>query len=93
MWKGEAVLMYVTEGSGLEVYETFEDLVNKGITAIWDYQNNYYIRVKLDDNYDNRIWVVDKKSKKVSDMFFTDFFEFIDKATEIDPETLRKRVS
>lgn len=83
--------MYKVQESGLEVYETFEELLNKGITAIWDYQDNYYIRVKLDDNYDNRIWIVDKKSQKVSNMFFTEFMIFIeDKATPVDPETLRR---
>lgn len=85
--------MYKNKGSGLEVYETFEELINKGITEVWDYQSNYYIRVKLDDQYDNRIWIVNKKDKTVSDMDFIDFMLYVmDKATPIDPQTL-KRVS
>lgn len=82
--------MYKCKGSGLEVYETFGELLDKGITAVWDYKGKYYVRVKLDDDYDNRIWIVDKKTRKISDMYFTKFFEFIDKATPVDPETLRR---
>lgn len=84
--------MYIAEGSGLEVYESFDELINKGITAVWDYRNNYYIRVKLEDNYDNRIWIVDKKTHEISTMFFTEFFDLMDKAMPIDPKMM-KRVS
>lgn len=83
--------MYKCKGSGLEVYETLQELIDKGITEAWDYQNNYYICVRLDDNYDNRIWVVDKKTKKVSSMFFTEFMLFImDMATQVDPARLKR---
>lgn len=82
--------MYVAKGSGLEVYETFDELINKGIFSAWDYHGKYYINLKLDDPYDSRMWVVDKNTKKISDIPYTSFLEFIDKATPIDPEALRR---
>ena len=51
-----------------------------------------YITVNTDDLYDNRVWIVNKKTNKVSHILFTTFIvEGIDeKATPIDPETLRR---
>lgn len=83
--------LYTCKGSGLEVYETFEELLNKGVTGIWDYQGAYYIRVKLDDQYDSRIWIVNKGNKKVSHTDYIDFMlDIRDKATPVDPKTLRR---
>jgi hypothetical protein len=84
--------MYKIDG-WCEVYETTDDLIDKGIIAVWDYQNNYYVRVKLNDNYDNRIWIVNKKNHKVSWMAFTDFFEYIDEAKEITPDEFIRAVT
>lgn len=85
--------MYKCKGSGLEVYEDVAELIDKGITNIWEYQGKYYICVAVDDQYDNRIWIVDKETNKISDMYFTEFMLFMeDKATPVNPEVL-KRVS
>ena len=82
--------MYIDKESGLEIFETVSELINNEIIGAWEYNNKYYIRVKLKDNYDNRLWVVDKVSLRVSDMFFTDFFEIMDKATPVDPNKLKE---
>lgn len=82
--------MYIAEGSGLEVYETFDELISKGVRYVWDYQNNYYILVEKEDNYDNRIWIVDKKTHEISTMFFTEFFDLMDEAMPIDPKIMKR---
>ncbi len=84
--------MYVDKGSGLEIYESFEELIDKGVVSAWDYRDKYYIVVESEDYYDNRIWIVDKKTKEISDDYYTKFIQFMDEATPIDPKTL-KRVS
>lgn len=84
--------MYVDKGSGLEVYESFEELISKGVVSAWDYHGKYYVVVESEDYYDNRIWIVDKKTKEISDDYYTKFIQFMNKATPVDPKTL-KRVS
>lgn len=85
--------MYKVKESGLYVYETFDELIQNKITGAWDYDGKYYVTVESNNHYDNRIWVVDKKTLKVSRIYFTDFIiDYLDKAKQINPEML-KRVS
>lgn len=83
--------MYLTS-NGIEIYETLQDLLKKGINYVGEYDGNYYITVDTDDPYDNRVWVVNKETSKVSHMSFTTFIvEDIDeKAKPVNPETLRR---
>lgn len=85
--------MYVTS-NGVEVYETLEDLIHKGITGVCEDQDNYYVGVKKNDYYDTAIWIVNKKTLKVSLGDYIDFMlDIEDKAKPVDPEILMKRVS
>lgn len=82
--------MYINKINGLEVYESCEDLLKKGVEVIYEYGDNYYIRTKLDDRFDDRVWVVDKKTKsKISNISVVDLFRFVDEATPVSADVLR----
>ena len=82
--------MYKTN-NGMEIYESVDDLLQKDITEIWDYDGEYYVSVRSDSFYDGRIWIVDKDTKQVSKGYYTDFIvDIMDKATPVDPEILRR---
>lgn len=89
--------MYKNKGGGI-IYETLAELLSAGITYAAEYEGNYYIKVRPAPDryssdgicYDNEIWKVDKKTGKASYMMFTQYIlMFEDKATPVDPETLR----
>lgn len=83
--------MYKTKESGLTVYETLDELLNSDIEFVSDYNGKYYIGVKPESKYDNSIWKVDKRTGEVSCSSFIDYMlEIEDKATPVDPKTLRK---
>ena len=82
-------VMYKTD-NGLVVYESLTELIKKGITGAWEFEDNYYIAVPSDDPYRNVIWIVNKKTGQVSSMMLTMFFDLLDKAKPIDPETLKR---
>ncbi len=91
--KGSGLTLYKTN-NGIEIYETVDDLLQKDITEIWGYGGKYYVSVKSDNFYDNRIWIVDKKTKQVSKGYYIDIMlDIADKATPVDPETLRRGCS
>ena len=83
--------MYKHE-NGVTVYETLEELLNADIDFITECDDSYYIRLKPESYYDNSVWVVNKHTLKVSFMLFTQYFDIMDKATPVNPATL-KRVS
>lgn len=86
--------MYIDKGSGLEVYEKIEDFLDKTITEAYDYSDKYYFTIKSKDNYDNRIWIIDKKTKKVSNMFYTEFIATIEDDTKLmNPEKMKEALS
>ena len=85
--------MYMCKESGLMKYETFDEILDAEITYAAEYGNNYYFTIKCNDPYANTVWVVDKKTKKVSSVSLIDYM-FIsaieDKATPIDWKTLKR---
>lgn len=82
--------MYKCRESGLFVYETFDELLNAEIVSVSEYEGFYYIRLKPQEFYDNSMWKVDKKTKNVSLMYYTEYLlEINDKAKHIDPAMLR----
>lgn len=83
--------MYKCEGSGLIVYETFDELLDADIEIMSDYDGFYYIRLKPQELYDDSIWKVDKRTGEVSCSSFIDYMlDIQDKATPIDPKTLKR---
>lgn len=73
---------------GIE-YETLDELLSAGINSAWETDGYYYIKLKPDGPYDNGMWRVDKKTKSVSYIDFTDFIINIeDNANEINPQVL-----
>lgn len=42
-----------------------DELLKKEITEITEDENNYYVKTKPDELYDDTVWKVDKKTKKI----------------------------
>lgn len=85
--------MYICKESGLMQYETFDEILNAEIVQATEYGDNYYFIVKYDDIYHNTVWVVNRKTEEVSSMSLIDYMfisEIEDKATPIDPKTLKR---
>ena len=66
--------MYICKGSGLMQYETFDEILNAEITQATEHKESYYFMIKYDDPYANTVWVVDKKTEKVSSISLIDYF-------------------
>lgn len=83
--------MYKCKGSGLTVYETFDELLYADIINMYEYQSKYFIETRPEDFYDETVWVVDKQTEKVSFVHFVETFEIDEKdRIPIDPKELRK---
>lgn len=73
------------------VYETLDELIAAGIISATEYEGSYYIEVKHEYEYDERIWKVDKKTGAVTSMHLIPYMCNIEKkAKKIDPATLRR---
>lgn len=83
--------MYV-HPNGVVVYETIEDLLDADIQFVSDCGDNLYVKLKPDNYYDNSIWVVDKKTKKVSFMLFTGYIDYKAQAKPSDRQALERLV-
>ncbi len=83
--------MRKSEGSGMTVYEDLNELLSAEIISVSEHDGYYYIKLKPYCDYDNSIWKVDKQTGKASYMMFTEYIcNIMDKATEINPATLRR---
>lgn len=83
--------MYVNETTGLTEYETFDELLNADIIEITEDADNYYILTKPQQYYENNIWIVNKKTEKVSFMYYTQYLgDYIENVTPVNPETLKR---
>lgn len=83
--------MYKCPKSGLIVYETVDDFRDQTITLAFEDAQNYYFRVASHDFYDNRIWIVNKSTKAVSDMYFTDWMcDVMDSTTPMEVGVLKR---
>lgn len=65
--------MYVCKESGLIEYELASEILNSDISTIWEDSENYYFKLKTEDIYDETVWIVNKKTNKVSQIDFIDF--------------------
>ena len=85
-------LMYICEGSGLMQYETFDELLNAdNLGIITENKKNYYIIINYDNQYHNTVWVVNKKTQNVSQIYFTEYLVYImDNTTPVDLKTLKE---
>lgn len=82
------------EDNWCTVYETLDELLQEEIILAAEDKDYYYIRLKPKQFYDNSMWKVDKQTGKVSYMMYPQYIVRVeDNAVEINPETLRKRVS
>lgn len=83
--------MYIDKESGLTIYETFEDLLLSKLSITMEYNGYYYMKPPLNDLYDGRIYMVNKKSKEISCINYINYMADIqDKAMPVDLEILRK---
>ena len=88
--KGD-IFMYVNETTGLTEYEAFEEILNADIIEFTEDENNYYIRTKPQQYFENNIWIIDKKTEKVSFMYYTQYIcDVIDNVTPVNPESLKR---
>lgn len=83
--------MYIDKESGLTIYESFEDLLLVKLSIAMEYNGHYYMKPPLDNFYDERIYMVNKKSKEISCIHYIDYMlDIQEKAELVDPEILRK---
>ncbi len=83
--------MYKNPTTNLTEYETFDELLNADVLFITEDEKNYYIRVKPERFFDNCVWVVDKDTKKVSFIYYTDYLvDVIDHAVPVDLQFLKR---
>lgn len=83
--------MYVNETTGLTEYETFDELLNADIMEMTEDVDNYYILTKPQQYYENNIWIVNKKTKEVSFMYYIQYvINIMEKVSPVNPETLKR---
>lgn len=75
-----------------DVYESLEELQNEDIEFVNEDDENYYIRLKPDGDYDNRMWKVHKKTGKVSSIFMTVYFSIEPSTRPVDITTFKKKL-
>ena len=86
----EVSVLYKSEKSGLTVYETFDELLNADIVDMFLFEDNYYIKLRPENIYDECVWKVNGKTNEISTIHYIETFMIRDKAETIDPKTLRK---
>ena len=77
--------------NGVKDYESLNELIEQGIVYAAEDKDNYYITVEPDHPYENSMWIVDKKTKKIDWMYFTEWL--VDKSEscrEIDPKNIKR---
>lgn len=85
----ECGLMYICKETGLTEYESFNELLNADIDEMTENKNRYFIQLKPEQFYDNTVWVVDKQTKSVSFIHFTEYLiNFMDKVTPVCPDVI-----
>ena len=68
---------------------SFAELMKNAILYAAEDESYFYVKVKEDYDLSNAMWKVDKKTKKVSYIDYTDFIVNIEDGTkEIDPNAL-----
>ena len=75
------------------VYETIDELINADIESLYEDRDNYYFHLIPECFCENAVWVVNKQTREVSYMMFTEFiFDTMYKtnAKKIDLQTLKR---
>ncbi|MCM1578152.1 MAG: hypothetical protein NC078_05055 [Ruminococcus sp.] len=88
--------MYIDKKGGFKVYEKLDELLEENINFFTEYEDNYYIQLKVNNPWDEgTVWVANKKTEQVS--YFGGFVDYIvanltTKATPVNIEKfLRER--
>lgn len=85
--------MHVNKTTGLTMYDTFDEILNAEIVLFTEDENNYYIRTKPQQYFENNVWIIDKKTEKVSFMYFTGYMcEVMDNVTPVDPKNIKRAI-
>ena len=75
---------------GIE-YETLHELLQLSNIKVTEYNGNYYVEILEKAPYYSTMYKVDKKTGKASYMDTIDYIlDIEDKATPIDPESLKR---
>lgn len=83
--------MYKDKGSGMIMYETFDELLTSKLLFVTECDEYYYMKPSLDDYYDERVYKVNKKTKEVSCMHCIDYMCDIESyTTSVNIEALRR---
>lgn len=70
--------------------KTLGEILRDGVVYAFEDSNFYYIRPKVQVEYDNTMWKVDKRTKKVEYMDFTKYIlEVSPNAEEIDVSDIK----
>lgn len=75
---------------GRNIYESLDELLNQTVLHVTEDADNYYVKLKTDDFYDNIIWVCNKRTGKVSWMLLTEYFVFEDDTKPVNPDELKE---
>lgn len=79
--------MYVDKEADFTVYETVEELIEAGVCLVYECGNSYYVRITPPGRWYNCIWIVNKETREVTSMYYTDFLVTLsDKSREISVE-------
>lgn len=79
-----------------DIPETLEELLSlkQQIRFVTEDSEHYYIMIDSPSSCNNAIWVANKNSGEISEIYYTDYIISIeDKVSPVDPETLRKIAS
>lgn len=75
------------------MYKTFKNLseiMKQKISNVYETKENYYVTIDQNDPWDNSIYEVNKKTKNVKSIMFTDFIVDVDDYKQIDVDEFVK---
>lgn len=83
--------MYVDSTTGLNEYESFEELLDADVDSITEDKKNYYVMLKPEQTYDCTVWVVNKRTRRVSFMHYIQYaYSVMDYVTSVNIESIKR---
>ena len=72
-------------------FSSLDELLKKDVVFVKEDNANYYVRLKPETEFDNRMYQVDKGSGKVTTILMTVYLSIDDKTRPVDITTLKKK--
>ena len=81
-----------------DVPKNVTDLINKDVLEVYETDTDYYVKLKLEEYYDDSMWRVKKEDKSVEYVDYTWFLVFVkpadkEHARKIDPSVFKRAFS